>query len=74
MSYLGPLVALFWISGDVSCGFQSQSRFCLNSHCRGDCNAHSLRSTSGATRCRPLEGQHYGALTGFLTKDITSET
>ena len=26
---LGPLVPLFWISGDVSSGFQSQSGFCL---------------------------------------------
>ena len=30
---LGPLVALFWISGDVSPGFQSQSSgFCLIHH------------------------------------------
>ena len=29
MSFLGPLVPLFWISGDVSSGFQSQSGFCL---------------------------------------------
>ena len=26
---LGPLVPLFWISGDISSGFQSQSGFCL---------------------------------------------
>ena len=26
---LGPLVPLFWISGNVSSGFQSQSGFCL---------------------------------------------
>ena len=26
---LRPLVPLFWISGDVSSGFQSQSGFCL---------------------------------------------
>ena len=26
---LGPLVPLFWLSGDVSSGFQSQSGFCL---------------------------------------------
>ena len=25
----GPLVPLFWISGDISSGFQSQSGFCL---------------------------------------------
>ena len=29
MSFLGPLVSLFWISGDVSSGCQSQSGFCL---------------------------------------------
>ena len=28
-SILGPLVPLFWISGDISSGFQSQSGFCL---------------------------------------------
>ena len=27
--FLGPLVPPFWISGDVSSGFQSQSGFCL---------------------------------------------
>ena len=30
-------------------GFQSQSRFCLTVFCRGECNVHSMRSTSGAT-------------------------
>ena len=25
----GPLVPVFWISGDISSGFQSQSGFCL---------------------------------------------
>ena len=29
MSFLGALVPLFWISGDVSSGFQCQSGFCL---------------------------------------------
>ena len=27
--FLAPLVPLFWISGDVSSGFQIQSGFCL---------------------------------------------
>ena len=27
--FLGPLVPLFWISGDVSSGFQSQSGFAI---------------------------------------------
>ena len=26
--FVGPLIPLFWISGDVSSGFQSQSGFC----------------------------------------------
>ena len=45
--FLGPLVLLFWISGDVSSGFQSQSGFCLIRYfCRGECNVRSPRSTS----------------------------
>ena len=48
--FLGPLVPLFWISGDVSSGFQSQSGFCLLCYfCGGECNVHSPRFTSGAT-------------------------
>ena len=48
--FWGPLVPLFWISGDVSSGFQSQSGFCLIRYfCRGECNVHSPRFTSGAT-------------------------
>ena len=48
--FLGPLVPLFWISGDVSSGFQSQSGFCLICYfCGGECNVHSPRFTSGAT-------------------------
>ena len=63
---LGPLVPLFWISGDVSSGFQSQSGLPY-SHCGGECDVRSLRSTSGATRCRPLDGKHCGAPTGFIS-------
>ena len=48
--FLGPLVPLFWISGDVSSGFQSQSGFCLIRYfCGGECNVHSPRFTSGGT-------------------------
>ena len=46
--FLGPLVPLFWISGDISSGFQSQSGLPY-SHCGGECNVRSPRSTSGAT-------------------------
>ena len=45
---LGPLVPLFWISNDVSSGFQSQSGLPY-SHCGGKHNVRSLRSNSGAT-------------------------
>ena len=44
----GPLVPLFCISSHDSSGFQSQSGLPY-SHCRGKCNVHSLKSTSGAT-------------------------
>ena len=49
--FLGPLVPLFWISGDISSGFQSQSGFCLIRYFiyGGECNVHSPRFTSGAT-------------------------
>ena len=62
---LGPLLCLFWISGDVSSGFQSQSGFCLIHG--GECNVHFPRSTSGATHCRPLAKQHCRALTGLIS-------
>ena len=44
---LGQLIPLFWISSDISSGFQSQSRLPYL-HCGGKCNVCSLRSTSGA--------------------------
>ena len=47
--FVGPLIPLFWTSGDVSSGFQSQSGFCLIQTCGGVRNIHSLRFTSGAT-------------------------
>ena len=49
---LGPLVPLFWISGDISSGFQSQSGFCLIFFfffAEANCNVHSPTSTSSAT-------------------------
>ena len=39
---------LFWISGDVSSGFQSKSGLPY-SHFRDECNVRSPRFTSGAT-------------------------
>ena len=50
--FWGPLVPLFWISGDISSRFQSQSGFCLIPFfVKGKYNValHSLRSTSDAT-------------------------
>ena len=53
--FLGPLVPLFWISVDISSGFQSQRGFCLiYFFARGKCNAHFLRSTSGDTHANLL--------------------
>ena len=50
VSCFGATGTLFWISVNVSSGFQSQSGFCFSSlFCRGKCNVHSPRSTSGAT-------------------------
>ena len=66
MSYFGATDTLFWISGDVSSGFQSQSGLPYL-HCRGKHNVHSLRSTSGATCCQPLDSKHCGALTRFIS-------
>ena len=37
------------------------------SNCEGECNVHFLRSTSGATCCQPLDGQHCGASTRFIS-------
>ena len=62
---LGPLIPLLWISGDVSSGFQSHSGLPY-SHCGGEHNVRSLRSTSGGTCCQPLDGQHCRAPTGFI--------
>ena len=33
----------------------------------GECNVHSLRSASGATRCQPLDREHCGASTRFIS-------
>ena len=55
MSFLGATGTPFWISGDIFSGFQSQSGFCLiHFSCVGQCNVHSLRSTSGATHASLL--------------------
>ena len=62
----------FWISGDMSSEFQSQSGFCL---IRVECNVHSLRSTSGLTHCQPLYGQHCGvAIFGVLFTVFYADT
>ena len=53
--FLGPLVPLFWISGDVSFGFQSQSGLPY-SHCGGERNVHSEIHVWCYT-CQPLGGR-----------------
>ena len=45
--FLGSLVPLFWISSPL--GFKARVGSALFAFCGGECNVHSLRSTSGAT-------------------------
>ena len=48
--FLGPLVSLFWISGDVSSWFRSQSEFCFS--CIEEANVmHTLEDP-------PVDVQH----------------
>ena len=49
MSFLGPVVPLFWISADVSSGFKTRVDSALFTFCKGKCNVHFPRCTSGAT-------------------------
>ena len=58
--FLGPLVPLFWISGDVSSGFQSQSGFCLIRYflrSNAQCNVHSPKIHLWCYTYRPLGGR-----------------
>ena len=41
--------------------------FKTKAHCGSKCNIHSLRFTSGATHCQPLEIQHCAILTRFIS-------
>ena len=47
--FVGPLIPLFWTSGDVSSGFQTRVGSALFALGRGICNIRSLRFTSGVT-------------------------
>ena len=48
--FVMPLIPLFWTSGDVSSGVQSQRAFkALFTLGGGICDIHSLRFTSGVT-------------------------
>ena len=53
--FLGPLVPLFWISDEVSSGFQSQSGLPYL-HYGGEHNVRFPKSTSGATLADLLVG------------------
>ena len=68
MSYFGatgtPVLDFWWRLLWVS---KPEWVLPYTSHCGGECNVHSRRSTSGATRCRPLDGKHCGALTRFIS-------
>ena len=61
--FVGPLIPLFWTSGGVSSGFQSQSGQPYSHLVEACC----LRFTSGANTCRPLGDQH-----GSQTEEIRS--
>ena len=67
--FLGPLVPLFGISGDVSSGFQSQSGLPYL-HCRGERNVCSLRSTSGATLADLLVAGTQPVLSSHTVADV----
>ena len=54
MSFWGQLVPLFWISGDVSSGFQRVGSALFTIFAEAKCNIHSPRSTSGATHANLL--------------------
>ena len=57
MSYFGVTgLALFWISGDVSSGFQCQIGISY-SLCRSECSLHSPGSTSDVTPDNLFDGQ-----------------
>ena len=57
MSNLGPLVPLFWISGDVSSVFTKQSGFCLI--CIAEANVMYIPCDPVILLlCQPLEGKH----------------
>ena len=67
--FLEPLVPLFWISGDVSSGFQSQSGLHY-SHCGGKCNVCSLRFTSGATLADLLAAGTQSVLSPYTVAEV----
>ena len=69
MCFLGPLVPLFWISDDVSSGFQSQSGLPY-SHCGGKHNICSLRSTSGATLANLLAAGAQSVLSPHTVAEV----
>ena len=52
--FLRPLIPLFWISGDVCLGFQSQSGFL----CATCVFRHLYATYSSGEICRPLNSQH----------------
>ena len=53
--FLGPLVPLFWISGDISSGFQSQSGLPY-SHCGGERNIRSPTAQKGLSTNEKVAG------------------
>ena len=80
-SFWGPLAPLFWISGDVFSGFQSQSGFCLI-HFFAEVNVMYLRRdpplllpmlTSWQPAVQPVTSPHASAEVG-LGSDLNGQS
>ena len=59
--FMRPLIPLFWTSGDISSGFQSQSGFCLIWTCggiRNTCSLESFLSVADLGGMRGVPPQH----------------
>ena len=66
--FMGPLISLFWTSGDVCPGFQSQGGLtCMLSCLRAIPQIHLWCDT-----CQPLDGQHGSRAT--LTRKYVGQT
>ena len=67
--FSGPLVPLFWISGNISSRLQSQSGLPYL-HCGGKRNVRSPRSTSGATLANLLAADAQPVLSPHTVAEV----